>query len=118
MTALSQHRNYLQDVLARQVRRRLTVDAASASIDAAHTSARVWDPQPVIAGPSRARHEDEDKGDAGAGGSAGTPSKMRVANYVPEEETVRNDYTAWYGASGEWGSNFVLGAEPERVCEE
>jgi hypothetical protein len=42
----------------------------------------------------------------------------RYANYVPEEETVRNDYCARYGQGGEWPQNWVLGAEPERRFEE
>lgn len=42
----------------------------------------------------------------------------RYRNYVPEEETIRNDYSQHYVDSGEWPQNFVLGAEPERRFEE
>lgn len=42
----------------------------------------------------------------------------RYANYVPEEETIRNDYSQRYVDSGEWPQNWVLGAEPERRFEE
>jgi hypothetical protein len=42
----------------------------------------------------------------------------RYANYVPEEETVRNDYCAHFGQSGEWPQNFVAGSEPSRRFEE
>jgi mRNA (2'-O-methyladenosine-N6-)-methyltransferase len=42
----------------------------------------------------------------------------RYANYVPEEETIRNDYSQRYVDSGDWPQNWVLGAEPERRFEE
>ncbi|TDL26989.1 MT-A70-domain-containing protein [Rickenella mellea] len=42
----------------------------------------------------------------------------RYANYVPEEETIRNDYSQHYVDSGDWPQNWVLGAEPERRFEE
>jgi hypothetical protein len=32
--------------------------------------------------------------------------------YVPEEETIRNDYSQRYVDGGEWPQNWVLGAEP------
>ncbi|KAG6837758.1 hypothetical protein H0H93_001685 [Arthromyces matolae] len=42
----------------------------------------------------------------------------RYANYVPEEETIRNDYSQRYVDAGEWPQNWVLGAEPEHRFEE
>ncbi|KAI0077654.1 MT-A70-domain-containing protein [Panus rudis PR-1116 ss-1] len=42
----------------------------------------------------------------------------RYANYVPEEETIRNDYSQRYVDGGEWPQDWVLGAEPERRFEE
>ncbi|KAJ8075015.1 regulatory protein [Marasmius tenuissimus] len=42
----------------------------------------------------------------------------RYRNYVPEEETIRNDYSQRYVDSGEWPQNWVLGAEPEHRFEE
>ncbi|KAF8970596.1 MT-A70-domain-containing protein [Flammula alnicola] len=42
----------------------------------------------------------------------------RYHNYVPEEETIRNDYSQRYVDSGEWPQNWVLGAEPEHRFEE
>lgn len=42
----------------------------------------------------------------------------RYKNYVPEEETIRNDYSLRYLNGGEWPQNWVLGAEPERRFEE
>jgi mRNA m6A methyltransferase non-catalytic subunit len=42
----------------------------------------------------------------------------RYRNYVPEEETIRNDYSQQYVDSGEWPQNWVLGAELERRFEE
>ena len=47
--------------------------------------------------------------------------KARVAkyqNYVPEEETIRNDYSQRYVDGGEWPQNWVLGADPARRFEE
>lgn len=47
--------------------------------------------------------------------------KARVArytNYVPEEETIRNDYSQRYVDGGEWPQNWVLGADPEKRFEE
>ena len=50
------------------------------------------------------------------------PAKLarvaRYQNYVPEEETIRNDYSQQYVDSGEWPQNWVLGAELERRFEE
>jgi len=49
------------------------------------------------------------------------PKRARAArfvNYVPEEETIRNDYSQRYVDSGEWPQNWVLGAEPEHRFEE
>jgi len=43
---------------------------------------------------------------------------QRYPNYVPEEETIRNDYSQRYVDGGEWPQNWVLGAEPERRFEE
>ena len=42
----------------------------------------------------------------------------RYVNYVPEEETIRNDYSQQYVDGGEWPQNWVLGAEPENRFEE
>lgn len=42
----------------------------------------------------------------------------RYANYVPDEETIRNDYSQRYVDAGEWPQNWVLGAEPEHRFEE
>ncbi|KAF8438546.1 MT-A70-domain-containing protein [Boletus edulis BED1] len=49
------------------------------------------------------------------------PKRARLArypNYVPEEETIRNDYSQRYVDSGEWPQNWVVGAELERRFEE
>ncbi len=43
-------------------------------------------------------------------------SKYR--NYVPEEETIRNDYSQRYVDGGEWPQNWVIGSEMERRFEE
>ncbi|KAF7307680.1 hypothetical protein MKEN_01128000 [Mycena kentingensis (nom. inval.)] len=42
----------------------------------------------------------------------------RYKNYVPEEETIRNDYSQQYVDGGDWPQNWVLGAEPEHRFEE
>lgn len=42
----------------------------------------------------------------------------RYSNYVPEEETIRNDYAQQYVDGGDWPQNWVLGAEPEKRFEE
>lgn len=50
------------------------------------------------------------------------PSKRaraaRYVNYVPEEETIRNDYSQRYVDGGEWPQNWVLGAELQHRFEE
>jgi mRNA m6A methyltransferase non-catalytic subunit len=43
---------------------------------------------------------------------------IHYENYVPEEETIRNDYSQRYVDGGEWPQNWVLGAEPESRFEE
>ena len=47
-----------------------------------------------------------------------TESKENVINYLADEETVRNDYTAWYNRSGIPGSDYILGANDTNICEE
>ncbi|KAG8815338.1 hypothetical protein FS842_006184 [Serendipita sp. 407] len=42
----------------------------------------------------------------------------KYQNYVPEEETIRNDYSQQYVDSGEWPQNWVLGAELDMRFEE
>lgn len=42
----------------------------------------------------------------------------RYHNYIPEEETIRNEYSQRYVDGGEWPQNWVLGAEPEHRFEE
>jgi len=42
----------------------------------------------------------------------------RYRNYVPEEETIRNDYSQQSVDGGQWPQNWVLGAELERRFEE
>lgn len=42
----------------------------------------------------------------------------RYVNYVPEEETIRNDYSQRYVDGGEWPQNWVLGADPDKRFEE
>ncbi|OCH88940.1 MT-A70-domain-containing protein [Obba rivulosa] len=42
----------------------------------------------------------------------------RYSNYIPEEETIRNDYSQRYVDGGEWPQNWVLGADPEHRFEE
>ena len=42
----------------------------------------------------------------------------RYDNYVPEEETIRNDYSQRYVDGGEWPQNWVLGADPDKRFEE
>ncbi|KAJ7490489.1 hypothetical protein FB451DRAFT_621103 [Mycena latifolia] len=49
------------------------------------------------------------------------PKRARVArykNYVPEEETIRNDYSQRYVDGGEWPQNWVLGADPDHRFED
>ncbi|KAF8596934.1 MT-A70-domain-containing protein [Ceratobasidium sp. AG-I] len=44
--------------------------------------------------------------------------KEKYTNYVPEEETIRNDYSQRYVDGGEWPQNWVLGARLEQRFEE
>ncbi|QRV85393.1 hypothetical protein RhiJN_13411 [Ceratobasidium sp. AG-Ba] len=44
--------------------------------------------------------------------------KEKYHNYVPEEETIRNDYSQRYVDGGEWPQNWVLGAKLEQRFEE
>jgi len=43
---------------------------------------------------------------------------LRYQNYVPEEETIRNDYSQRYVDGGEWPQNWVIGAELEHRFKE
>lgn len=101
MTAIAAHRSFLADIQARQSARRAAIDPSYS-----------WTTQPNL------NHGNAVAGPSGTWKGVDYISKANVANYIPEEESVRNDYAAWYGASGEWGSNFVLGADEGQVCEE
>lgn len=106
MAAIAEHRSFLADIQARQAARRA---AADSSLD--------WQPQPMLNAFGNGG-QNAQAGPSGTSKGVDYISKLNVANYIPEEESVRNDYAAWYGASGQWGSNFVLGAEERQVCEE
>lgn len=99
MTTVAAHRDFLASVQERQARRRRLIDASHA-----------FPSLPPIAG-RKTSAPLETNAEAG-------PSKLNVVNYVPEEETVRNDYCAWYGASGRWGSEYIKGAADNEICEE
>jgi mRNA (2'-O-methyladenosine-N6-)-methyltransferase len=118
MAALVAHRNYLTDVLQRQSARRANVDPRGGYAPQPELS---WRPQPESgpsataksrAAPQPQRDDDEQ------GHDEQVKSKANVVNYVPAQEALRNDYAAWYGVSGQFPSNFVLGAGDEEICEE
>ena len=96
MTTLETHRAFLADALSRQSARRQIIDPTYPYTPLPE----IWGHGPVAA-------------DAEAG-----PSKRNIPNYVPEEETIRNDLTERYIESGEFGSNYILGAEESEICEE
>ncbi|AAW45497.1 transcription regulator, putative [Cryptococcus deneoformans JEC21] len=106
MVTLVEHRAFLNSILDRQAERRRLIDPEA-----------VFPTQPVIRGRiPRAIHHRTPGDDEGE--RDGWISKENVANYVKEEETIRNDYCEWYGATGECGSNFIMGAEGEDICSE
>lgn len=94
MTTLEAHQQYLAIILDRQKRRRKAIDPDHA-----------FSPQYQLSS-------------SALPSSTGEASKDNVVNYVPAEETVRNDYTAWYTASGVPGANYILGARDHEICEE
>jgi hypothetical protein len=97
MTALAAHQAYLAQVLDRQSIRRSLVDPN-------HT----FPLQQEVKGYLPRLHQNAEAG----------PSKRHVVNYVEEEETVRNDLAERYVQSGEFGSNYILGASAQEICEE
>ncbi|BEI86761.1 hypothetical protein CcaverHIS002_0701070 [Cutaneotrichosporon cavernicola] len=102
-TALDAHRSYLQEVRERQRARRVQVALATASLS---PPSRTHSRAPSATTPSD------------AGPSTPARSLANVANYVPREEAIRNDYAAWYACSGQWPSNYVLGAGDGEICDE
>jgi mRNA (2'-O-methyladenosine-N6-)-methyltransferase len=100
MSALVDHRTYLSDVLARQVERRRLADPG-------HEYAA----QPALAYASS-------QPTAGPSNTSKGKTKANVVNYIGAEEAVRNDYAAWYGVSGEYPTNHVLGAGDDEICDE
>lgn len=125
---LIEHRRYLASVLERQDCRRRIVNAggyaAQPALSMAPESPRqggcVTSPSEgeSQAGPSRREAPTSPRRTHGRSTSPSSPSKRNVANYIPAEEAVRNDYAAWYGVSGDWPSNYVLGAGSDEICEE
>ncbi|WWD17063.1 hypothetical protein CI109_101500 [Kwoniella shandongensis] len=116
MTALVEHRAFLSTILDRQASRRKLIDPET-----------IFPLPPPISGRpppgddlSTISHNNVDNGGSESSNSVAGPSKtkMMVVNYVKEEETIRNDYSEWYGVSGEFGSNYVMGARDQEICEE
>lgn len=112
MTTLVEHRRHLSDVLARQAARRRVADPS-------HRYAQ----QPLLSHEHRPIYPQVEAGPSSTGKgkavpSPSGPSKDNVVNYIAAEEAVRNDSAAWYGVSGEFPSNFVLGAGDAEICEE
>jgi hypothetical protein len=95
MTTLSSHRAFLADTLSRQSARRDLIDPTFQ-----------YNAQPEIRG-----HIYTTNAEAG-------PSKRNIPNYIPEEETIRNDLTERYIQTGEFGSNHIQGAAEGEICEE
>jgi hypothetical protein len=95
MTTLSSHRAFLADTLNRQTARRNLID-----------STFPYTAQPEIRG-----HIHPFNAEAG-------PGKRNIPNYIPEEETIRNDLTERYINTGEFGSNYIQGAAEGEICEE
>ena len=98
MTVLTDHGEFLSNILARQADRRREVDPSFN-----------FPSQPILHRPTGAKAKAQERGPA---------LKTNVVGYVPEEETVRNDYTAWYGLSGRTGARYILGAKEEELCDE
>ena len=93
MAAIATHRAFLHSILDSQAERRQRIQGA-------------FPPQPPVTG-----YESAHSVVAG-------PSKSNVLNYIPGEESVRNDTSEWYGLSGEWGANHLLGCADDEVCSE
>ena len=98
MTALVDYQAFLESVQSRQSARRHQLDPSHG-----------FPPQPPLAHQSHTQLPTE---------PIAGPSKLNVINYVPAEETIRNDLAAWYGRSGQYGSNYILGAGDDEICEE
>jgi hypothetical protein len=95
MSTLSSHRAFLADTLSRQSARRNLIDPTF----------------PYTAQPEIRGHIYTTNAEAG-------PSKRNIPNYIPEEETIRNDLTERYIQTGEFGSNYIQGAAEGEICEE
>lgn len=112
---LNQHTTLLSQVAARRQARSDLLLSSDGSVpepraQASGSSARVARPK---------QEEEHDVIDL----SNIPPSKRaKVEAFYPcyrwDEETVRNDLPARYGVTGEWGGNFVAGAEEEKRFDE
>jgi mRNA (2'-O-methyladenosine-N6-)-methyltransferase len=113
MTALVEHRNYLSDVLARQAARRRLADPEH---DYAPLPTLAHDRRAIPRDYASSSHAGPSK--TAKGKAASAPKKDNVVNYIAAEEALRNDYAAWYGVSGQFPSNYVLGAGDDEICGE
>lgn len=82
-------------------------------------------PPPTPSSPVRVMHDLEEQRERERDPTVRTdlPAEKRVrlarySNYVPEEETFRNDYSQRYVDGGEWPQDWVLGAELDKRFEE
>ncbi|WVN87666.1 uncharacterized protein L203_102852 [Cryptococcus depauperatus CBS 7841] len=112
MVAIAEYRAFFNSVLDNQAERRKffapnhTFPAQPAILGRASKEGSKSTQEPSEKIQSRRTSEEEQ------------PSKENVVNYVKDEETVRNDYCEWYNHSGEYGSNFIMGAKDDEICAE
>ncbi|ODN98027.1 hypothetical protein I350_07669 [Cryptococcus amylolentus CBS 6273] len=100
MAALVAHRSFLNNILDRQAERRQLIAPGETFPAQVHIRGRAPQAAPRF------------------GAEDGLTSKDKVVGYVKEEETIRNDYCEWYNATGEYGSNFIMGAGEGEICDE
>nr|XP_018263032.1 uncharacterized protein I303_04522 [Kwoniella dejecticola CBS 10117]OBR85190.1 hypothetical protein I303_04522 [Kwoniella dejecticola CBS 10117] len=115
-TAISRHQTFLDDIISRQSKRRKLIDPS-------YTFPNL----PILSSsPFSSPTPGNDALDQSTALNVGSPSKAKekekenVVNYVKEEETIRNDYSAWFGrsGSGRLPSIYILGAKDQEICEE
>ena len=120
-TLLAAHSNLVQRARSQQRSRRQILEANGYEPDFPEIPSPPSSPLPITQTESVSSSPNGKAGESSKRANL-SPEKQarmkRYRNYIPEEETIRNDYSQHYVDSGEWPQNWILGAAPEDRFEE
>lgn len=118
---LAAHQNLIQRVRSQQKTRRQILEDNGFEVDFPEIPSPSRSPPPEALSDSTTSSPSRKVGESSLRADLPPEKKARMKryrNYIPEEETIRNDYSQHYVDSGEWPQNWILGAAPEERFDE